>query len=380
MKTDTDLFEKKLLYVYNNYFMKVIANPTYDSKDRFPVELGGVLIGLWLHNNRNKIKELAIEGNKTAKAVLNNNKDKREMLFNDDKRVLYLIKYFAHFKTFPSIYNVFGDGTLMNEFLNNNKEWIYVNRESSDRLNLLVMLIEQIDPYYFEEVEEKINKTSNPTDDSKDRFSDSLGGEKIEDGIYRDKTLLDFVNKVDKKTIEVTNDFIKQKNNDEFIDEKLIYIYENYYKKDKLNPTVYDADSFPKELGGSFIGHWIYNNEEKIEELRKKGNEFAQYIFLNSKQNYDRIECVSELVIYILNNGQIPTDDDLFICESSMGMFLTDYREWIYFNKDGIDVLELLVFLIEQIDPDYFEDLKKESVKVKSLGNIKEGFKWQESL
>lgn len=372
MKTDIDLFEEKLLYVYNNYYMKVIANPTDNNKDRFPVELGGVLIGLWLHNNRNKIKELAIEGNKTAKAVLNNNKDKREMLFNDDKRVLYLIKYFAHFKTFPSIYNVFGDGTLMNEFLNNNKEWIYVNRESSDRLILLVMLIEQIDPYYFEEVEEKINKTSNPTDDSKDRFSDSLGGEKIEDGIYRDKTLLDFVNKGDKKTIEVTNDFIKQKNNDEFIDEKLIYIYENYYKKDKLNPTVYDADSFPKELGGSFIGHWIHNNEEKIEELRKKGNEFAQYIFLNSKQNYDRIECVSELVIYILNNGQIPTDDDLFISESSMGMFLKDYREWIYFNKDGIDVLELLVFLIEQIDPDYFEDLKKESAKVKSLGNIKE--------
>ena len=138
MKTDIDLFEEKLLYVYNNYFMKVIANPTDNNKDRFPVELGGVLIGLWLHNNRNKIKELAIEGN-----------NKREMLFNDDKRVLYLIKYFAHFKTFPSIYNVFGDGTLMNEFLNNNKEWIYVNRESSDRLNLLVMLIEQIDPILF---------------------------------------------------------------------------------------------------------------------------------------------------------------------------------------------------------------------------------------
>lgn len=46
----------------------------------------------------------------------------------------------------------------MREFLNDNKEWIYLNKENDIFLNLLVILIEQIDPFYFENEEKEKQK------------------------------------------------------------------------------------------------------------------------------------------------------------------------------------------------------------------------------
>jgi len=144
-----NLFFARLKYVHENYSLKNKPNPAYNSQDRFPKELGGALIGIWLIDNKWKIESLSSSDNDQVE-----NKTSESGGLNNDEYIAGLIDYVLNSKMI-SITERFSDGTLMNDFLNDNKKWIYLNRENDSMLNLLVILIEQIEPLYFEDMERK---------------------------------------------------------------------------------------------------------------------------------------------------------------------------------------------------------------------------------
>lgn len=61
MNYDIDLFNKRLEFVYENYYMMGKPNPVSDSNDVFPNELGGALISTWLHGNKRRIHDLSLK-------------------------------------------------------------------------------------------------------------------------------------------------------------------------------------------------------------------------------------------------------------------------------------------------------------------------------
>ena len=71
-KGNLNLFYKRLEFVYDNYYMKGIPNPSYKSEDRFPEELGRTLMGSWISCNQKQILQLSLAGNEQAKAVSKN--------------------------------------------------------------------------------------------------------------------------------------------------------------------------------------------------------------------------------------------------------------------------------------------------------------------
>lgn len=71
-KGNLNLFYKRLEFVYDNYYMKGIPNPSYKSEDRFSEELGRTLIGPWISCNQKQILQLSLAGNEQAKAVSKN--------------------------------------------------------------------------------------------------------------------------------------------------------------------------------------------------------------------------------------------------------------------------------------------------------------------
>lgn len=71
-KGNLNLFYKRLEFVYDNYYMRGIPNPSYKSEDRFSEELGRTLIGPWISCNQKQILQLSLAGNEQAKAVSKN--------------------------------------------------------------------------------------------------------------------------------------------------------------------------------------------------------------------------------------------------------------------------------------------------------------------
>lgn len=214
MNYDVDLFNKRLEFVYKNYYLMGRPNPVSDSKDAFPKELGGTLISTWLHGNKRRIHDLSLK-NVIAKKVMDNNvrnimllarinyiyknyvlmgklnpiqkdndrfpeelggaligpwlqaqkynikmlKDNEKsqaIIMNSDINYLAeLVSYILTNKRVPVRGVLFSDRTLMVNFLEDNKKLIYENREEDNYLGLLSKLLEQLDENYFNSLEDE---------------------------------------------------------------------------------------------------------------------------------------------------------------------------------------------------------------------------------
>lgn len=219
MNYDIDLFNKRLEFVYKNYYLMGRPNPVSGSKDVFPKELGGTLISTWLHGNKRRIHDLSlknvIEKKVIAKNVMDNSvrnimflarinyiyknyvlmgklnpiqkdndrfpeeldgaligpwlqaqkynikmmKDNhmaQAIIMNSEINYLAeLVKYIIVYKKIPPRGTLFSNNTLMVSFLEDNKKLIYENREEDNYLGLLAKLLEQLDENYFNDLEDK---------------------------------------------------------------------------------------------------------------------------------------------------------------------------------------------------------------------------------
>ena len=214
MNYDIDLFNKRLEFVYENYYMMGKPNPVSDSNDVFPNELGGALISTWLHGNKRRIHDLSLKSVMAKKVIDNNvrnimflarinyiyenyvlrgklnptqkdddrfprklgealigpwlqaqkynikmlkdNEKSQAIIMNSDINYLAeLVSYILTNKRVPVRGVLFSDRTLMVNFLEVNQKLIYENREEDNYLGLLAKLLEQLDENYFNSLEDE---------------------------------------------------------------------------------------------------------------------------------------------------------------------------------------------------------------------------------
>ncbi len=64
-----------------------------------------------------------------------------------------LKRYILNYRSLPKEDEKFSDGTSMVKFLENNREWIYLNRDENVFISDLVKLILNIDQFYFDDLD-----------------------------------------------------------------------------------------------------------------------------------------------------------------------------------------------------------------------------------
>ena len=228
-------------------------------------------------------------------------------------------------------------------------------------INLFRKRLKYVHDNYFEK------GLVNPAVGTEDAFPKELKVAKIGGWLANHKTLIaKLANEGDEVALDILGNFASMKVKKDLTYERLTYVYENYYKKDKFNPITYDVDCFPEKLGGILIGNWLHMERKLIEFLKNDGDEIAKGVFINMKLNALKIKQASEIIDYILKNKCIPANEDLFISGGLMKDFLERNKKWIYDNQI-IEVLELLVRLIKQINPYYFEEFEIQEEQQKVL-------------
>lgn len=382
MMQDLDLFEKRLDFLYKNYYLKEIPNPSHKSKERFPNELGGLIIGTWIYRDKT-LADFAKKGDKKVLKVIGNTK--KQVLFK--KRVKFVCENYyqkgikcpltSDDDRFPEKLG----GVLIGDWLHDNYSKIqrFALKGNKWALPILfnfrkkrIVQTNFIDMKLFRQRLNYVHKNYvekglvNPSDGTENVFPKELKVAKIGGWLADHKTLIaKLANEGDEIALDVLGNFASMKVKKDLTYERLVYVHDNYYKKDKFNPTTYDVDCFPDELGEILIGNWLHMKRELIEFLKNEGDEIAKGVFINMKLNALKIKQASEIVNYILKNKCIPVDDS-FISGGLMKEFLEKNKKWIY-NNQVIDVLDLLVKLIEQINPYYFEEFEKQDKLQKVL-------------
>ena len=383
MMQNLDLFNKRLDYLYKNYYLKEIPNPSHKSKERFPEELGNIIIGTWIYRDK-ILADFAKKGNEKVLKVIGNTK--KQVLFKRRLKFVYnnyckkgikcpltsdddkfpkelgeiLIGHWLHDHYSKIQRFALKDNKWVLQILSSFREKRIVQTNFID-INLFRKRLKYVHDNYFEK------GLVNPAVGTEDAFPKELKVAKIGGWLANYKTLIaKLANEGDEVALDILGNFASMKVKKDLTYERLTYVYENYYKKDKFNPTTYDVDRFPEKLGGILIGNWLHMERKLIEFLKNDGDEIAKGVFINMKLNALKIKQASEIIDYILKNKCIPANEDLFISGGLMKAFLERNKKWIYDNQI-IEVLELLVRLIKQINPYYFEEFEIQEEQQKVL-------------
>lgn len=164
--------EAKVNYVYDNYVFNGKNIPELNSDDKFP---DGTDIGNWFFRNINTLTKLAENGSVALQRVVSaynqdkeddhktpvskvdssvNKKNNFDYMFVRLGDYIYELKrYILNYRSLPKEDEKFSDGTSMVKFLENNREWIYLNRDENVFISDLVKLILNIDQFYFDDLD-----------------------------------------------------------------------------------------------------------------------------------------------------------------------------------------------------------------------------------
>ena len=282
----------------------------------------GEVMGLWLGNNRNRLKNM----NDFMSMEIIKCLDKRKLSFYDKLDELY--DKFVLDKDILFSNCSLRDGTLIKSFIRENKKRL--SQISNDKA---FQIIKALNGLSFEEkVKETydylIKNNSLPFKDSRVFFSDgTLMGVFLYD--YFDKFSSD-----DIYTKSIVCYLNKRRKRKLSFEEKIDEVYD-YLIKNKCLPTNNKA----LFTNGEVIYYFISRNKDKLnlENFKEK----TIYEYLESKKKLNFSEKIIEL--YDLLNESVLTNDSTFSDGVSVKGFLKDNKDRIYELKDN----EIVSFIIQ---------------------------------
>ena len=282
----TDLFVDQLKHIIERY---PDGNfPNQRSEDRFPADLGGSKIGIWISTKKDKIIEYASNGNEDAIRICQIRQigqyEKMDLFVDQLKHIIerYPDGNFPNRNSeerFPADLG----GSKIGIWLKNSEDKIIEYASNGNEDAMRICQIRQIGQYertdlfvdQLKHIIERYPDGNFPNQRSEDRFPADLGGSKI--GIWistkKDK-IIEYASNGNEDAIRICQ--IRQigqyEKMDLFVDQ-LKHIIERY--PDGNFPSRRSEERFPADLGGSKIGIWISTNKDKVIEYASNGNEDA---------------------------------------------------------------------------------------------------------
>ena len=347
-------FEGKLDQVYN-YLLKHNELPSTNNKIiKFN---DGVQIGQWLLRNKKKLEEMQEYDERARKIIeeLNNRKG-----LSLEEKIEEAYEYFIQNGKLPALDNTtvkFSDGTAMGIWLSRNKENVNSIQRTNNKAKTI---IEELNKRKGLSFEGKLDQVYNyllkhnelPSTNNKIiKFND---GVQIGQWLLRNKKKLEEMQEYDERARKIIEELNNRKGLN--FEEKLEQVYNYLLKRNEL-PAM--TNRIIKFNDGVQMGQWLNSNKKKLEEMQEY-NEHAKKIVeeLSKRKGLNFEEKLDEAYKYLQEHDKLPSEKDYKI-KFSDG---TSLGSWL--NRNKINILNIyeanacakaIVYLILQINPDYFE-------------------------
>ena len=292
--------EQAVEEIYEIY-LKTGKMPNTKCQERFS---NGTLIGSWISDNKDKIKELAHQGNEKARVIV----EKLSWNFTIEQVVEEIYEIYLKTGKMPNTkcQERFSNGTLIGIWLNQKNNQVKI-KELANNGNKKAKVIEEKLNWNFtieqavEETYEIYLKTGKiPNTMSKERFSTGkLIGKWLNQKNNQEKIL-----ELSQQGNEKARVIVEKLSWNFTIEQVVEEIYEIYIKTGKM-PNSNCEERFSN---GKLIKSWISkkNNQEKILELSQQGNEKARVIVEKLGWNFTIEQAVEEIYEIYLETGKMP--------------------------------------------------------------------------